>query len=97
VSGAAYSCYKCGKAAGEGRVEFRALCPGCSAYLHCCLNCRLYDPAIHHECRASATTEYCPVKDKGNFCEEFVPGSGSATSVKTKSRAEIEKLFKDLP
>jgi len=97
VSGAAFSCYKCGKPAGEGRVEFRALCPGCSSYLHCCLNCKHYDPAIHHECRASATTEYCAVKDIGNFCEEFIPGSGSSQGGKTKSRAEIEKLFPDLP
>lgn len=92
-----FSCHKCGKALGEGKVEFRALCPGCSSYQHCCLNCRHYDASAYHECRASATTEYCPVKDIGNYCEEFAPVTGRVSGVKTKSRAEIEKLFRDLP
>jgi len=97
MSPAAFACHKCGKPVEGGKVEFRALCPGCSSYLHCCLNCRHYDPAVYHECRASASTEYCPSKDRGNYCEEFTPGTGGGAAGKTKSRAEIEKLFKDLP
>ena len=90
------ACHKCGRPLGEGRVEFRAVCAGCGEYLHCCLNCGHFDPAVFHECRASATTEYCVDKDKGNFCEEFRPGNSGRTGGMPKSRAEIEKLFPGL-
>jgi hypothetical protein len=37
-------------------------------------------------------------KDKLNFCEEFRPKEdGSGHPVQEKSRAEIEKMFRDLP
>ena len=97
-------CGKCGapldpgrvaaQAAG-GRIEFRESCGKCGAYLHCCLNCAHHDPKVHHECRASATTEYVPDKEKGNFCEEFRYAPRPGTSPRVKSRAEIEKLFGD--
>jgi hypothetical protein len=63
--------------------------------MHACLNCRHYDPAVHHECRASATAEVVADKEKFNFCEEFAlrTGAGGEGSPGRKSRAEIEKLF----
>ena len=35
------TCPKCG-AATEGPIGFRAVCTACHAYLHNCVNCRLY-------------------------------------------------------
>lgn len=96
MSGPAPACHKCGKAwEGVGRVEFRALC-ACGAYLHCCLNCRHYDPGAYHECRASATTEFVSDKEKGNLCEEFDFARGNTGGKGPKSRADIEKLFPGL-
>ena len=89
------SCHQCGLKAGKGRVEFRALCEGCSGFLHCCMNCRHYDQKSHHECRSWASVEYVKEKDGINFCEEFVPGA-PGLGKSAKGRAEIEKLFPGL-
>ena len=45
-------------------------CSRCGADLHCCLNCRLYDPSASNQCQ-SRTTEKVGNKDKRNFCDEF--------------------------
>ena len=69
-------CFSCGTEwQGESKVPFRELCPDCGAFLHCCLNCRLYDRFAHQQCR-SDTTEPPRDKDRGNFCEEFIFRSG---------------------
>ncbi len=66
-------CHACGAAwegtpgSQPGRGE---ACTKCGADLHCCRNCRHYDPSAHHECRSS-TTEYVKDKEKRNFCDEF--------------------------
>jgi len=64
-------CHKCSAEwTGEKKPAFRALCPKCSADIHCCLNCRLYDPGAHNKCR-SRTTEMVADREKANFCDEF--------------------------
>jgi hypothetical protein len=64
-------CYKCGaELSARSRVPFKELCPRCDAFLHCCRNCRLYDPNAHNHCRSS-TTEYVADPERGNFCDEF--------------------------
>ena len=66
-------CYNCGSIWDEekDRPGFRDTCENCGAYLHCCFNCSLHDPALHNQCRSS-TTE--PVRDRetANYCEEFI-------------------------
>lgn len=90
-------CAACGAAWPEGRTDFRAVCKGCGAWLHACRNCLHYDPGAHHECRASATAEYVPDKEKFNFCEEFAPNpSPRKGGTGPKTRADIEKLFPGL-
>lgn len=65
------ACYKCGaEIAIHGRVPFKELCPSCESFLHCCRNCRLYDPYAHHHCM-SRTTEFAADVERGNFCDEF--------------------------
>jgi hypothetical protein len=64
-------CYKCGATLQErARVPFKELCPQCEAFLHCCMNCRLYAPDRPNHC-LSTTTEFVPDAERGNFCEEF--------------------------
>ena len=63
------TCHSCGTAIADA-VGFRATCPQCQAYLHCCLNCRLYSPSSHNHC-LSPTTEYVGDVAGANFCEEF--------------------------
>lgn len=66
-------CRKCGTGH-EGRVGFKTVCEGCGAWLHCCLQCRLYNPRAHR-CRSSTTD---PVRDRDymNYCEEFQASGG---------------------
>lgn len=68
-------CRKCGRRH-EGTVGFKAICEGCGAWLHCCLQCRLYDSGARR-CRSSTTD---PVRDRYtmNFCDEFSAGDGVA-------------------
>ena len=66
-----WQCHKCGKTwEAEGQPGFRAVCPHCEAYLHCCLNCRLYDEYAHNKCK-SPTTDWVGDREKLNRCEEF--------------------------
>jgi hypothetical protein len=69
-------------------------CGKCGADLHCCLNCRLYDPSASNQCQ-SRTTERVGDKAKRNFCDEFEfagekrGGGGSASG-------DMEGKWKDL-
>lgn len=64
-------CWKCGKELeGSVRVGFRAECPHCYSWLHCCRNCRHYQPERPNDCAIPGTE---PIADRTafNFCEEF--------------------------
>ena len=40
--------------------------------MHCCRNCRFYDPAYHNQCREPQAERQVD-KERGNFCEYFDP------------------------
>ena len=65
------ACYQCKKAFDVadkiGRTE---TCPFCYADLHCCLNCRFYDPGAYNEC-CENQAERVLDKDSSNFCDYF--------------------------
>jgi len=99
-------CLKCGAEWElKGPIGFREECPECAAFVHTCLNCRLFDKCTGR-C-SSPTTE--PVRDPGevNFCEEFEyhlgapkgpsPGVRPAESPNTaeEARRRFEDLFRD--
>ena len=66
-------CRKCGTVH-EGSVGFKTVCESCGAWMHCCLQCRLYNHRSGR-CRSSTTD---PVRDRDymNYCEEFVAAEG---------------------
>ena len=77
-------------------------CPGCRSDLKCCLNCRFFDPGANNQCR-EPQAEWCPEKEKANFCEFFefrevsslsVPGYGGAQSGHDRARSAFDGLFK---
>ncbi len=80
------TCPRCG-AAVDGTIGFHAVCAACHAYLHCCVNCRLYSPNSHNHC-LSSTTEHVRDVEAGNFCEEFDPA-------KARQAANADKTAKD--
>ena len=65
-------CHKCGHAwVSEKKMPaVKEYCETCSAYLHCCLNCRFYEPKLHNQC-AIPTTDWVGDKAGANFCDEF--------------------------
>src|SRR5258706_11367760 len=64
-------CWRCGRPiVVEGRIGRQALCEGCSSSLHCCKNCKDWDPAAHNQCRESQA-DYVADREAGNFCNFF--------------------------
>jgi hypothetical protein len=63
-------CHQCGwEWPREEAPGFRDVCPRCQAFLHCCLNCALWN-ADRDAC-TSRTTEPPANGASHNFCEEF--------------------------
>jgi hypothetical protein len=98
----AAGCHKCGAAlpaATERQILRHDTCAGCGADLHCCYNCRFYDPGRHNQC-AETQAEYVQYKDEANFCEYFQPGApagrpGGAGGTKAdEARRTFDSLFK---
>jgi len=66
-------CHHCGfEIKVDHRICRQETCPKCGSYLHCCLNCRFYDPASYHQCRETQA-EWVSEKDSANFCDYFEP------------------------
>jgi hypothetical protein len=65
-------CHRC-KAPWESVMRqpgVKEICENCSAYVHCCLNCRFYNPAMSKAC-ATPTADLVVDKEGLNFCDEF--------------------------
>ena len=64
------ACHKCGEEwARKEQPGFKTACPKCTAYMHSCLNCKLYNPSAD---RCSSITAECTGdRELLNYCEEF--------------------------
>jgi hypothetical protein len=93
-------CWKCGTDQEDppgGKLSFRATCIKCHSWLHCCKNCKNYQPGLPNDCKIPGT-EYIPDREANNFCEEFqLLGVAPPSKKDPKNLAkEIEKrLFGD--
>ncbi len=90
------SCFKCGKEMElEDRVTHNATCESCSSYLHCCRNCRFYDPNSYNMCR-EPQAERVKDKENANRCEFFEPTSAAPESDTRRDQAlrKLNDLFK---
>jgi hypothetical protein len=88
-------CHACG---GEieliDKVKRADTCEHCGADLHCCKNCKFFDPMAHNMCRES-TAHYEPHKEKANFCTDFVPREGKVEiGDKSSALSKLDALFK---
>ena len=95
-------CYKCGKewVSDKKQPSFKEFCDDCSAYLHCCLNCRFYDKHAHNHCRIP-TTEWVADREGPNFCEdlEFADAAVESAGNEEKRNAldAFDALFDESP
>ena len=95
------SCFNCGQTVqtlpGQ-KVLKNDTCPNCDSDLHCCKNCRFFDPSAHNQCR-EAQAEWVRFKDKRNYCDYFeasthitlVKKSGAQTG---DAKKKWDSLFK---
>ena len=91
-------CYHCGKEMKfQDKVYRQELCNQCGQYVHCCKNCRFYDPYAYQQCR-EPEAEWVSDKEMGNFCGYFKPGEnkGSQEALERQKAAKkkLEELFK---
>lgn len=95
-------CHNCGRdiklIAKVARTEE---CPHCGADMHCCKNCRFFDPGKNNQC-SETQAEWVRDKISANFCDFFEPskrlplttrGSGE-TSRGDDVRKAFDNLFK---
>ncbi|HZS07705.1 MAG TPA: hypothetical protein VFD58_22910 [Blastocatellia bacterium] len=76
-------------------------CPHCDADLHCCKNCRFFDPGKNNQC-SETSAEYVRDKTRANFCDYFEPNKrlplntrdSSTGAAKTDVRSAFDDLFK---
>ena len=87
------TCHQCGEIITDA-VGFRDTCPKCHAYLHCCVNCRLYSPSSHNHC-LSPTTEYVRDVEGANFCEEFDFTARAQSGGQKPTKSKFDQLFGD--
>ena len=78
-----------------GRAE---CCEKCLADVHCCKNCKEFDPSLYNSCRESEAERVLD-KEKANFCDWFKPGKGNGAEKSSDKKsedkfAELDKLFK---
>ena len=93
-------CHNCGR---EIRVVGKVLrtdeCPHCDADVHCCKNCRHFDPGKNNQC-SEPQAEYVREKDRANFCDYFEPNNRvpltSRGGPQTSNRDDVRKAFDNL-
>jgi len=91
-----YKCYKCGDPLRfDVKIGRRDMCPNCYAYLHCCKNCKYWDPTVHNEC-LEERAEFIRDREEGNFCLYFtfrpVEGDDAANEAQA-AKKQLEKVF----
>lgn len=93
---APFYCFQCQKelnlAEKPGRRE---TCPACQADLHCCRNCRFYDPVVYNECQ-EPMAERVLEKERANFCDYFECSTKQAGTDQPNvaARQKLADLFK---
>ncbi|MBI3178546.1 MAG: hypothetical protein HYZ27_02730 [Deltaproteobacteria bacterium] len=93
--GPMFCCHACGNEVELiDKVKRADTCEHCGADLHCCKNCRFWDPYVHNQCKESVTF-YEPDKEKGNFCTYFTIREGTVEREdKSEHMNKLEALFK---
>jgi hypothetical protein len=86
----ALRCHECGTAAKlvpGTKIARTETCPKCDADLHCCRNCRFFDPGRHNQC-AETQAEWVQEKARANFCDHFERRTGIDLVQRTGAGAE---------
>ncbi len=92
-------CHNCGR---EIKLVGKAMrgdeCPHCKADLHCCKNCRFFDPGKSNQC-TETQADYVRDKVKANFCDYFQANNRlplTKRSIEPVQRDDARKNFDKL-
>ncbi|MGH9769331.1 MAG: hypothetical protein ACREAB_18045 [Blastocatellia bacterium] len=93
-------CHNCGREIKVvGKVLRKDECPHCNADVHCCKNCRHFDPGKNNQC-SEPQAEYVREKDRANFCDFFEPNNRvpltSRGGSQSSNRGDVRKAFDNL-
>ena len=66
---AASRCFNCATTL-PADMDFRGVCPKCSAALHCCKQCKFFDPSTRFQCQKPIPARIA-AKDQPNECDLF--------------------------
>lgn len=99
-------CWKCGKKLEElteehrvqgsiSKVDFRASCPYCQAWLHCCRNCKHYKRGLPNDCEVP-DTEFISDREGKNLCDDFLLLGEKQGSIASPEEV-AKRLFGDEP
>lgn len=76
------------------KVYRKDQCPHCLEDLHCCLQCRFYEPGRENDCR-EPRAERVVDNVKANFCDYFEFSGGDHLSTEQEdAKQKLENLFK---
>jgi hypothetical protein len=88
-----FSCFNCGQpiaVLGGTKVLKNDTCSRCDADLHCCRNCRFFDPAVNNQCRETQA-EWVATKDRRNYCDYFEASTHITLVKKAGAQADDAK------
>ena len=93
------NCHSCGETVrllpGQ-KIMRKDTCARCDEDLHCCRNCRFFDPGKHNQC-AETQAEWVSDKDRANFCDYFEAKTSVDLVQRTVARADdAQKQFDGL-
>jgi hypothetical protein len=98
MSDVVFSCHSCGATVplefGE-IISRRQECARCGADLHCCRNCRFFDPARNNEC-AEPQSDRVVDKAASNFCDYFEVRTKVDLAGRRAGGESSKKRFDDL-
>lgn len=90
-----YRCYHCHEElVFEVKIGRRDMCPNCGAYLHCCYNCKFWNPDVHNQCTENQG-EFIRDRAEGNFCLYFTfrPIVEEGRDEAAEAKARLEAMF----
>lgn len=90
-----YRCYKCKEElVFDVKLQRLDTCPNCGAWLHCCYNCKYWNPSVHNECELDRS-EFVRDREAANFCTsfEFRPTEDVDINEAEKARKKLESVF----
>ena len=89
------TCHRCGvpwESSATREPGTKETCEACSAYLHCCLNCRFYDTSKPKKCYIP-NVDNVTDKEGANFCDEFAFRDKAEEESTAPDRRAFDALF----